>query len=299
MRLKELKDIFTKELENLYSKEESQTILNYILIDALEITRPNTSPKDSLWRDSSGLAKLSILSQLELSDDQTRKVFSILGELKKSIPIQYLLGTAHFYGMELKVTPDVLIPRQETEELVDWIIKDNRQPAKLRILDVCTGSGCIALALKKQLPESIVTAIDISEKALEVAKENANKLQLDIQFIKADALNLAHQIQSNSFDIIVSNPPYIPESDKVTMQKNVLLYEPHLALFVPDENPLLFYDAIARYARKLNGVTLYFEIHEEKGENLLSLLDNTGFEDIVIKMDLNGKNRMLKCRFFC
>jgi release factor glutamine methyltransferase len=281
MNLKELKDIFNTELKNIYSSEESQTILNYIFIDAL------------------GIPKLTILSQpqLELNSNQSDKVHALLNDLKKGIPIQHLLGTAHFYGMMLKVTPDVLIPRQETEELVDWIIKDNRG-AKLRILDAGTGSGCIALALKKNLPESTIAAIDISEKALDIAKKNAESMKLDIAFKKANALNLEKELEDESFDIIVSNPPYIPSSNTDTVQKSVLMYEPHLALFVPDEKPLLFYESIATYAKKLKPVTLYFEINEDLGNDLTELITNMAFKDIIIKTDLNGKNRMLKCSDF-
>lgn len=290
MKLKELKEIFNTELSTLYSAEESQIILTYILIDAL------------------GIPKLTILSQpgFELDNKQAEKVFNLLQNLKKGKPIQYLLGTAHFYGMMLKVTPDVLIPRQETEELVDWIIKDNKE-AKLRILDVGTGSGCIALALKKYLPESTVTAIDKSEEALVVAKKNAKDLNLDIRFIKADALNLKKGLESESYDIIVSNPPYIPSSNKDSVQKSVLLHEPHIALFVPDEKPLLFYESIANYARlkesfgqakKSKPAMLYFEIYEDFGDKITELLSNMGFKDIILKKDLNGKNRMLRCRYF-
>ncbi|HTA26768.1 MAG TPA: peptide chain release factor N(5)-glutamine methyltransferase [Bacteroidia bacterium] len=281
MKLKELKDLFRAELGNLYSVEESQIILNYILIDALEIP------------------KLIIISQPDLEFDakQCEKIASLLNDLKKGIPIQHLLGTAHFYGMMLKVNPDVLIPRQETEELVDWIVKENKG-AKLKILDVCTGSGCIALALKKYLPNCDVTGIDVSEKALAVAKENAKNLNLDVRFQKVNALNLVEEMKDESFDIIVSNPPYIPSSDKNTVQRNVYMYEPHLALFVPDETPLVFYEAISRYAKKLKSVTLYFEMNEDLGHDLMELLSKMAFSDITIKNDLNGKNRMLKCRHF-
>jgi len=281
MKLKELKDIFNNELKNIYSREESQTILNYILIDAL------------------GIPKLIILSQPqpELNINQSEKVLSLLNELKKGIPIQYVLGTTHFYGLVLKVTSDVLIPRQETEELVDWIIKDNKG-ASLKILDACTGSGCIALALKKHLPEVTITAIDISEKALDIAKNNAKDLNLDVVFKKADALNLLQELKGECFDILVSNPPYISASEKDSVQKNVFLYEPHMALFVPDEKPLLFYEAIAAYAKKLKPVTLYFEINEDRGGDLRELLNTMGFKDINIKTDLNGKDRMLRCRYF-
>lgn len=282
MKVKELKDIFNKELESLYSKEESQTILEYIFVDAL------------------GIPKLTILSrtQLELNTNQSEKVLSFLEELKKGTPIQHLLGTADFFGMRLKVTPDVLIPRQETEELVHWIIFKNIRGKKLRVLDVCTGSGCIALVLKEHLREAIVTAIDISENALDLAKENAKNLNLDITFKNIDALKLEEELKNESFDIIVSNPPYVPLSDKDSMPKNVLMYEPHLALFVPDETPLMFYQAIASYAKTCNPVILYFEIYEDFGNDLKNLLDSMGFKDIFIKKDLNGKDRMVECRYF-
>jgi release factor glutamine methyltransferase len=281
MKLKELKGTFSDALKNIYSREESQTILSYILIDAL------------------GLPKLTILSQpeLELDAKQSEKVSSLLQDLKKGIPVQHLLGLAHFYGMMLKISPDVLIPRQETEELVDWIIKDN-SGAKLKILDVCTGSGCIALALKKHLPESDITGIDISEKALHIAKRNAKELNLAINFKKANALYLEEELKDECFDIIISNPPYIPLSDKDMVQKNVFMYEPHLALFVPDESPLMFYESIARYAKKSKPVKLYFEIYEDFGDNLKDLMSNMVFKDITIKTDLNKKKRMLRCQYF-
>jgi release factor glutamine methyltransferase len=280
MNIKELRYTFDKELGNLYSKKESETIFSYILIDAL------------------GIPKLRIISepQMELDDIQSKKISGILNDLKKGIPIQHLLGIAHFYGLILKVGPDVLIPRQETEELVDWIIKDNKDGVP-RILDACTGSGCIALSLKKNFPESLIKGIDISEKAIEIAKENSKILNLDVPFKKANVLNLAEEMKE-SFDVIVSNPPYIPISDKDTVQRNVFMYEPHLALFVPDETPLIFYESIARYAVKFKPVKLYFEIYEEAGDPIMALMEEIGFKEVVLKQDLNGKNRMLKCHNF-
>ncbi len=279
MQINEFKKVFSKELGGIYSQEETQTILDYILIDAF------------------GISKLTILSQpqLELAKNQAEKVVSFLADLKKGIPVQHLLGVGHFYGLMLKVTPDVLIPRQETEELVDLIIKENKGK-KLKILDVCTGSGCIALALKKNLPECEVTAIELSEKALIVAKENMATLGLQVNFKKADALKLEEELAGESYDIIVANPPYIPVSDKDNVQKNVWMYEPHTALFVPDEKPLLFYESIAGFAKKTKPVTLYFEINEDLGHDLTELLNKLSFKEIDLKRDLNGKNRMLKCQ---
>jgi release factor glutamine methyltransferase len=281
MKLKELKDIFNKELRSIYSINESETILSYVLIDAI------------------GIPKLTIISQpqLELDPNQSKKALQLLTDLKKGIPIQHLLGTAHFYGMILHVTPDVLIPRQETEELVDWVIKDH-QGSNVKILDVCTGSGCIALALKKHLPESEITAIDISDKALKVAKKNADALKIEVTLKKTNALQLEKELKNDTFDIIISNPPYIPKSEKDTVQKSVYMYEPHLALFVVDETPFIFYESIVRYATKSKPVTLYFEINEDKSEDLTQLLRDMGIREIILKKDLNGKKRMLKCSYF-
>ncbi len=281
MKLKELKDIFNSELGNIYSTEELQTILTYILVDAL------------------GIPKVVILAQpqYELSKAQEEQVLSFLKDLKKGIPVQHILGVAHFYGMMLQVCPDVLIPRQETEELVDWVIKDNKGK-QLKILDVCTGSGCIALALKMHLPGSAVTAIDVSDKALCMAKKNAENLALEIDFKKADALHMEQDMNNEQYDIIISNPPYIPCSGKDYVQKSVFMYEPHLALFVPDETPLLFYKSIARYAKKTKSKFLYFEIYEELGDEISEFMREEGFSDVIVKKDLNGKNRILRCHYF-
>jgi release factor glutamine methyltransferase len=279
MNLRELKSLFSKEMGKLYSAAEVQTILSYILIDAI------------------GIPKLTILSQPDhkLDTVQAEKAVSFLSDLKKGVPVQYLIGKAHFYGMMLKVTPDVLIPRQETEELADWIIKDTEKEQGLRILDVCTGSGCIALALKKYRRDFAITAIDVSEKALKVAEENAKSLNLDITFKKANALTWGDEMKDEEYDIIVSNPPYILSSDKDNVRKNVLMYEPHLALFVSDEKPLLFYESIGGYAKKMRPVIVYFEINEDLGEEVMELMKKLGFKEITLKPDLNGKNRMLKC----
>jgi release factor glutamine methyltransferase len=278
MNFKDFKYAFRKELGNIYSKDESDTILSYILIDAI------------------GIPKLRIISepQMELDDIQSQKILDLLNDLKKGIPIQHLLGITHFYGLILKVGPEVLIPRQETEELVNWVITDYRD-SRPKILDACTGSGCIALSLKKNLPESFITGIDISEKAIELAKENAENLNLEVSFKKANVLNLADEMNEESFDVIVSNPPYIPLSEKDKVQRNVFMYEPHLALFVPDETSFIFYESIARYAVNLKSAKLYFEIYEESGDAMMELMKDLGFRDIILKQDLNGKNRMLRC----
>ncbi len=294
MTLGELKIDFEKQLDGFYPSREIKNFFNYILSDLLQVP------------------KLTILSQpnKQIGENILGQMPEIVLKLKNNEPLQYILGKTDFYGLTLKVSPSVLIPRPETEELVEWIIKDNKG-RKVNIADVCTGSGCIALALKENIPQSFITAIDYSEDALVIARENAGNLKLDVKFVKADALKLVETIEP-FFDIIVSNPPYIPESEKKSMQENVLEHEPHMALFVPDNDPLIFYNAIADFAKKnlpssLRGtkqspphtVLLYFEIHEDKAKEITESLVKKGFKDIVLKKDINGKDRMLKCTYIC
>jgi len=282
MTYKELRLHFESQLSELYSSDEIKNLYFLTLNGILQIS------------------KITILSNTDNQIDEinSQRILNILDGLQKKVPIQYLLGTAAFYGMTLEVNPSVLIPRPETEELVEWIIKDFKGK-KATILDVCTGSGCIALALKQNLPESAVTAIDISEGALETASHNAEKLGLEIEIIEEDALALNKGSLSPGYDVIVSNPPYIKESDKKEVQENVLMYEPHLALFVPDNDPLKFYKAIAEFVKGSKPVTLYFEIHEDMGSELSKWLKKEGFKNIEVRKDINDKDRMLKCIYIC
>jgi len=224
------------------------------------------------------------------------KIESIVSRLKKFEPIQYILKETEFYGLKLKVNPSVLIPRPETEELVQWILQ-SKLPANARILDIGTGSGCIALALKNQLKNSEITGIDISEMALETATKNARLNNLDVRFFQADILKW-EAFSWEKYDIIVSNPPYIRESEKQQMHANVLEYEPTNALFVTDNDPLVFYRAISAFAKKYltEKGRLYFEINENLGSEMSQLLLENGFRDIEISNDINGKNRMVCCR---
>ena len=209
-------------------------------------------------------------------------------------PMQYLLGETDFYGRIFRVDNRVLIPRPETEELVDWIRRDERQARTL--LDVGTGSGCIAISLALELPATQVSAVDISADALAVARFNAERLSARVDFRLADALGgLEQAFAPEQFDLIVSNPPYIPASDQTTMQAHVTEHEPHLALFVPDEDALCFYRAIARAGQRLlapNG-KLYFEIYHEAADTLCDLLAEEGYSHIVLRRDLCDKPRML------
>lgn len=255
-----------------------------------------------------GLRKIDRImhKQSLLPPEQITRLQQYTSELLTHKPVQYVLHEAWFCGMPFYVDENVLIPRPETEELVEWIMEfnnrqstiDNKNPGNLRqpsILDIGTGSGCIPISLKKKLPDAEVYSCDVSEGALSVAGRNAAALQTDIHFIKADFLDTTTWPALPTVDIIVSNPPYIPINDQSTMLQNVLAYEPHLALFVPNEDPLLFYDALARFAQQhlLPGGTIFAEIHEDLGERTKALFESKGFE-AEVKKDFQGKNRMIK-----
>ena len=219
----------------------------------------------------------------------------IVSRLKEFEPIQYIFGETEFMNLKLKVNHSVLIPRPETEELVNWIIETNTIDSP-RILDIGTGSGCIPLALKSRMENTIISAVDISVNALEVAQQNATNNSLDVHFFETDILNWENY-SWDSFDVIVSNPPYVREVEKQKMNQNVLNHEPENALFVTDENPLIFYERIAEFAQKYlvkNG-KLFFEINEYLGVEMCNLLENNGFADVELKKDINGKNRMISC----
>lgn len=222
--------------------------------------------------------------------EQTDK---ILDRLVRHEPIQYITGEARFHGMELKVTPDVLIPRPETDELVDIIVADNDDKEDLSVLDIATGSGCIAIALARALKFPVVFALDISEKALNVAEENSRALKTKIKFIQSDIFNWE---PLRKFDIIVSNPPYIDESEKKDMEPNVLDYEPASALFVPDSDPLIFYTRITAIAAgALNpGGRLYFEINPLHAAELARHIESAGFQFVETIRDSYGKERFIK-----
>ncbi|MBI9055372.1 MAG: peptide chain release factor N(5)-glutamine methyltransferase [Bacteroidales bacterium] len=231
----------------------------------------------------------------QLFEEDVCNILDVIEELKEQKPIQYLLGETEFYNLNFKVTSAVLIPRQETEELVDWIIKENNQKGTLDILDIGTGSGCIAISLAKNIPDSRVTAFDISEEALLIAIENSNLNKTKVSFTKLDILNPPKDF-NKKFDIIVSNPPYVTNSEKSLMHKNVLDFEPELALFVEDNNPLVFYKGITDFARKhlKKRGGLYFEINESFGNKMEILLKTNGFEDVIVKKDINNKDRMAR-----
>ncbi len=225
--------------------------------------------------------ELQISQNKEIPNELFKKIYDTINELKTNKPIQYILGETYFFDLKFKVTKDVLIPRQETEELVDWVIEENKNK-NIKILDIGSGSGCIAISLAKNLTNANVYASDISKKALLITKHNSELNNADIQTLQFDILNAPGKLDTK-FDVIVSNPPYITEKEKALINKNVIDYEPDLALFVPDNNPLLFYKAITLFALKhLNtGGKIYFEINEAFGEETTQLMKENSFKDVL------------------
>lgn len=239
-------------------------------------------------------------SKEEITGDSLQGFLRILSELQAAHPIQHVLGTASFYGLQLAVNPHTLIPRPETEELVDWILTDYRQRKELAILDVGTGSGCIALALKKHLPCARVDAIDLQGEAIAVARKNAVALHIPVNFIQADILEWdSFMSEAQRYDIIVSNPPYITPGERKHMHDNVLLHEPHSALFVEEHMPLLFFEVIAEMGKKhlVPDGALYFEINQYLAAETQDLILKKGYEDVALRQDLNQASRMIKAKF--
>jgi release factor glutamine methyltransferase len=246
-----------------------------------------------LLQHITGLNKLERLSQKEalLTAEQATHYTESKGELLSGRPLQYVLGEAYFMGDRFLVSPAVLIPRQETEELVQWIIEEERPQ---NILDIGTGSGCIAISLKKRLPQAAVNAIDVSTEALEVARRNAAALGTVVTFINCDFLT--QQETLGQYDLIVSNPPYIPVTEKATLHTNVRDHEPGTALFVPGDDALLFYEAIARFGQDhlTNGGAIYCELHQDYAEATGVLFKEQGYPDVTIRKDMHGNYRMLR-----
>lgn len=264
-------------LEPLYGNGEARAITDYVL--------------DVCF----GLSKADILCGAveEMTAENTAELNKIFGRLMEGEPVQYVLGRAEFSGRWFNVRPGVLIPRPETEELCAWITADSKASASPKVLDIGTGSGCIAITLQLDMPESKVTAWDISADALDVARENAQQLGANVNFVKLDALNAKPE---GEWDVIVSNPPYICEKEKKDMAVNVLEHEPHTALFVPDADPLLFYRAITRLAvQTLNkGGRLYFEINPIYADDTCRMMRAEGMTAVELRSDMYGKQRMAK-----
>lgn len=281
MRLKDIQDIFHKELDLIYGKEEVDSFFFMILDDYFNIFR----------------IELALKPELSITKEEQGPMFKALDDLKNEKPIQYILGKTEFFGLQFKVNNHVLIPRPETEELVDWILQNANIESELRILDVGTGSGCIAISLAKHLVNSKIIALDISSEALELAKENANLNNVDVKFVQANILDKnINFTRDKKFDIIVSNPPYVKMKDKDQIKPNVLNYEPHLALFVEDKDPLKFFRSISKFAiANLNKEgLLFFEINEYLGNKVKKLLKDQEFRNIELRKDIFGKDRMIK-----
>ena len=281
MKIKEYRTEFLQELTPIYDAGEAESFFYLILEEKNQLKKID----------------LALHPDLIFSADEIMVWNSLLESLKKEIPIQYLLGKTSFYGLDFEVNENVLIPRPETEELVEWILESQKSKVKSqksKILDIGTGSGCIAISLAKNLPDASVFAIDVSEKALATAKRNAAINDVNVTFIEKNILEAENLEQQ--FDIIVSNPPYVRNLEKEEIKKNVLDYEPHLALFVEDNDALIFYRKIAALAQKNlspNG-QLYFEINQYLGVEMKDLLEKMNFKNIELRKDIYGNDRMIK-----
>ena len=277
---------YLEKLQTIYNLEEAKAIANNVFEEVM-LVKPH---------------QIKILN-IDLSVEEETNLMDILERLLTHEPIQYILGNAWFYSNKFYVTPDVLIPRSETEELVDLVIekiKNNykNDSSNFQLIDIGTGSGCIAISLKLALPHWKVFGLDKSKNALTIAKQNAKSLNADVQFIEDDILNIQQGETTQFFDVIVSNPPYILEQEQLTMSKNVLNFEPQEALFVANNSPLIFYEAIANYAMqylKKDGF-LFFEINQVFGAETFKMLADKGFVDIALLKDINQNDRMIGCR---
>ncbi|KRD12930.1 protein-(glutamine-N5) methyltransferase, release factor-specific [Flavobacterium sp. Root901] len=283
MKIKQYRTQFIKELSTLYDAYEAESFFYLILEEKHKLRQIDLALNHELCFSESDFAVWDLL----------------LAQLKKEVPIQYLLGKTSFYGLDFEVNENVLIPRPETEELVEWIINENAatdRSKKLKILDIGTGSGCIAISLAKNLPNAEVYAIDVSKKAIETAKRNANKNNVDVTFIFQNILE-TEELKCQ-FDIIVSNPPYVRNLEKREIKKNVLNYEPHLALFVDDSDALVFYRKIASLAQNnlLENGKLYFEINQYLGKEMIDLLGKMDFINIDLRKDIYDNDRMISCK---
>ena len=287
---------YASELEKIYGSDEANALIMILLEHYFGIDR----------------IKIAMDPELRLSESELLTLHFAVKELLKNKPVQYILGETEFCGMRFFVDENVLIPRPETEELVNQLVSCSvnhhpsfrpersgveKSPAKFSILDIGTGSGCIAISLAKLLKNSVVTAVDVSEKALKVAKKNAESNCIDVNFIKDDILNPKNpELIDNQFDIIVSNPPYVCESEKTEMRANVLNYEPSSALFVSDTDPLIFYRKILEFAQKTltHDGEVWFEINEKLGTEMKNLCIEKGFEKVEIIKDFRERDRILR-----
>ncbi len=268
-------------LSSLYTEQESRSIAFQLIEHHL------------------GFRNAEVLADKAIRPEQQEALVQLGKDLERIIagePLQYVLGEAEFWGLPFKVNSHVLIPRPETEELVALIFREHAAAKPEKVLDICTGSGCIAIALKHQLQHATVWALDVSTEALRVARGNAVVNGTEVEFLHVDILQATADELPGMLDIIVSNPPYVTDAEKALMKDNVLLHEPHLALFVSDKEPLLFYSAITQLSRKLlkKGGSIYFEINEQFGAEVVNLLSDQNFCQVMLHKDLSGKDRIVK-----
>ena len=290
MQIKNYKELFKKELESIYDEHEIDSFF-YIILEKLHRLKR---------------IDLALNPEAVMDGNHLKQWKNIVSDLKIQKPIQYILGETEFYGLRFEVNENTLIPRPETEELVELIIAKSQKPEgkSLRILDIGTGSGCIAISLAKNISNAEVFAIDVSEKALATANKNAELNNVIVNFINTDILKIedlqnlrtSNFVLPTLFDIIVSNPPYVRNLEKAEIKPNVLEYEPHLALFVEDTDALLFYRKIAELAKKnLNSEgKLYFEINQYLGKETVQLLEDLGFRNVTLRKDVYGNDRMIQ-----
>ncbi|MGB0933623.1 MAG: peptide chain release factor N(5)-glutamine methyltransferase [Lishizhenia sp.] len=273
-----LEKYFQEKLSNKFSSREIRQMFRLLVIGRLSL-------------DDN---ELLIDKKQSVSESDLLFFRSSIKRLNNNEPLAHIIGYTYFYDLKILCSPAALIPRPETEELVDWVLADYDESKKLHLLDICSGTGCISLALKNKRKSWKIEGLDLSEEANTLSRQNARELNLEVEFIEGNALDLS--LAANSLDCIVSNPPYIPNKDKSFMHENVLLFEPDIALFVEDSDPMLFYREIAKAAFNAlkNEGNLYFEIHEEYGTATRELLLSLGYFNVVLKKDLQGKERMLK-----
>ncbi len=275
------KKIIREKLSPLYSPAEVESLTLLILERVTGLNR----------------LQIHLHQNDQLPESKIMQIGGIVNRLLTHEPIQYILGEADFYGLKFTVSPDVLIPRAETEELVDWIVSEEMNPHK-SLLDIGTGSGCIPISIDKNSVTGQIEGWDVSEEALKLARHNAERNSSKVQFSRQDIFDATSVSESAKWDVIVSNPPYVLMNESASMGKNVIDFEPHLALFVPDNDPLIFYRTIAQFAAvhlQLHG-SLYFEINERMGEQTAGLLREHGFNEILTRKDLQGKTRMIRAR---
>lgn len=284
MLLKTLREHFYTSLEKDYAETEIQSFFNLLSECFLKMTG----------------FEIPLNLYASISGKKAEKFENAIRRLKKQEPIQYIIGATEFYGLSFKVNENTLIPRPETEELVQWVAQATSSTNTISILDIGTGTGCIAISLAKHKPDAAVYAMDVSKKALAVAKINAKLNEVNTEFIEFDILNWEYNtdvigLENKTFDVMVSNPPYVRTLEKAEMSANVLKHEPALALYVEDEDPLVFYEAITKFAMthlKENG-QLFFEINQYLGPEMVQLLQKRGFEAVELKKDMFGNDRMV------